>query len=194
MPTRRTCIALWETWPVMAITATGALCGIVLTILGQYFFGYTPLQRRTSRSRRFNAIYSFFDSYSQLSPDAILEHIAPTFTHQVLPSSLQMPLRDRNAFAAHAKGITSIFKTFAMVPQVVYDDSARNVVIAHCRMIGELNSLGPWENECVMWMKMSNDGTKIIEMREFVDSARALLLKEKLTASMKCREGRFNHA
>jgi ketosteroid isomerase-like protein len=169
---------------MVTIAAAGALGGIALTMLGQYFLSAAPLQSKTSRSRRLNAIYAFFDSYSALSPDALLEYLAPDFTHQVLPSSLQMPLRDREAFAAHAKGITSIFKSFAMVPQTVYEDSARNVVIAHCKMIGELHVLGSWENECVIWVQMSKDGTKVVEMREFVDSAKARLLKEKLTARM----------
>jgi ketosteroid isomerase-like protein len=172
----------------MVVATAGALGGIALTMLGQLFWSSTPLPLDTSRSRRLNAIYAFFDSYAELSPDALLEHIASDFTHQVLPSSLQMPLRDRKAFAAHAKGITSIFKTFAMVPQVVYEDVARNIVIAHCKMIGQLHALGPWENECVMWMQMSNDGTKIVEMREFVDSARAGLLREKLTTQLDAKK------
>jgi hypothetical protein len=172
----------------IAMVTAGALGGIGLMMLGQYFLSATQLPSVTSRTRRLNAIYAFFSSYAELSPDALLEHIAPDFTHQILPSSLQMPLRDREAFAAHAKGITSIFKTFAMVPQVIYEDIARNTVIAHCRMIGELHELGLWENECVMWMQTSTDGTKIVEMREFVDSARARVLKEKLTAKMDAKK------
>jgi ketosteroid isomerase-like protein len=172
----------------IVVAAAGALGGVALTILGQYILSPMPLLFETSRSRRLNAIYAFLDSYAELSPDALLEHIAPDFTHQVLPSSLQMPVRDRKAFAAHAKGITSIFKTFAMVPQAVYEDIARNIVVAHCKMIAELHELGPWENECVMWMQMSDDGTKIVEMREFVDSARARMLKEKLTANMDAKK------
>jgi hypothetical protein len=165
----------------------GVLGGITLTILGQYLSSLR-LQHKTSRITRMNTIRSFFDSYSELSPQALLEHIAPVFTHQVLPSSLSMPARNREAFATHAKGITSIFKTFAMVPQVVYDDCVRNVVIAHCKMIGELHELGHWENECVMWLQMSRDGMKIVEMKEFVDSAKARILKEKLTAMMEAKQ------
>jgi hypothetical protein len=168
---------------LVTIAAAGALGGMALTILGQYLFSSTPIQT-TPRSKRLQAIYAFLDSYRELSPDSLLKHTAPNFTHQVLPSSLEMPLRDRKGFAVHAKGITSIVSSFSMVPQVVYEDSARNAVFAHCKMIAELNALGPWENECVMWMQMSSDGTKIVEMKEFVDSSKARLLKEKLTAEM----------
>ncbi|KAF2429112.1 hypothetical protein EJ08DRAFT_591406 [Tothia fuscella] len=167
-------------------------------MLGQYLFQTTSSSSSSSsssiqatspqsQSKRLNTIYAFFESYSLLSPEALLSRLSPTFTHKVLPSSLDMPLRDRSAFAGHAKGITSIFQSFAMVPQVVFEDPIKNVVVAHCKMVGELHGLGHWENECMIWCKMAQDGGSIVEMREFVDSARARLLKEKLMGMMEER-------
>jgi hypothetical protein len=67
-----------------------------------------------------------------------------------------------------------------MVPNSIFEDPVKNSVIVHARMIGELIGIGPWENECIIIMKMSEDGTKVVEYTEFVDSLRAKLLQEKL--------------
>ena len=115
----------------------------------------------------------------------MLETLAPDYTHQVLPESLNMPKRSRAEFAAHAAGITSIFTEFAMEPQSVYEDAKANTVLAHCRMVGQLaRGLGPWVNSCVIFMKFNEDGTLITEWVEFVDSARAGLLRQKLMGAM----------
>ena len=65
----------------------------------------------------------------------------------------------------------------------MFEDPVQNAVVAHCRMVGELkNGLGPWENECMITMRFDESGTKVVEHREFVDSARAALLRQKLMA------------
>jgi len=63
-----------------------------------------------------------------------------------------------------------------------------NAVVVHAKMLGEVDGMGPWENDCIMLLKMSKDGTKIVEMKEFVDSAKAKIFKEKLTAKMGKKE------
>lgn len=148
-----------------------------------------------NRSTRLDTAYSVLDSYSTLSVEALLAPLSDDFTHQVLPESLGMPLREKDAFAAHAGGITSVFSKFSMVPQTVFEDPNKNSVIVYAKMIGELVDLGPWENECIIMMKMSEDGRNVVESKEFVDSAKARLLKEKLTARMEAKkaEALFTH-
>jgi hypothetical protein len=119
--------------------------------------------------------------YSTLKPSDMLAPLSPTFTHKVLPTSLNMPARDLEAFKVHAGRIGSIFSSFKMVPQRMFEDPERNSVVIYAKMIGELTQLGPWENECFMTMKMSEDGEKVEEITEFVDSAKAKLLHEKLS-------------
>ncbi|KAK5012566.1 hypothetical protein LTR60_004312 [Cryomyces antarcticus] len=136
------------------------------------------------RSTRLNTAYAVIDSYSSLSSEAMLAPLAPDFTHQVLPESLGMPTRDRDAFGAHSTRIFSVFSRFAMVPQAVFEDAAANAVVVYAKMVGELIGLGAWENECVVMMRMSHDGSQVVESKEFVDSAKANLLREKLTAKM----------
>ncbi|KAN0112471.1 hypothetical protein V8E51_005422 [Hyaloscypha variabilis] len=103
-------------------------------------------------------------SHSALEVEALLRPLDDTFTHKVLPSSLEMPLRNREAFATHAARVTSIFQNFSMVPQSIYEDSVKNTVIFHAKIIGILIELGPWENECIIFMKMPADGKKVVAL------------------------------
>jgi len=68
-----------------------------------------------------------------------------------------------------------------MEPQQIYEDEAQNAVIIYAKMFGELTKdMGSWENECIMIMKFSPDGRKIVSHQEFVDSAKAKMMKEKM--------------
>lgn len=140
------------------------------------FFGYHP------QSRRLQTAYQVLEGYKTLRLEEILRPLDDhTFTQQVLPMSLGMPSRSKSEFTKHAAGITSIFTSFRMEPQAVFEDEVQNAVVIYAKMVGELTrDLGPWENECVMMMKFSRDGRRVVEHREFVDSAKAKLMGEKL--------------
>jgi hypothetical protein len=174
---------------IAVVAIAGGLGGIALTVFQRYFFGGGNSQSSPSSSTRLNTIHAFLGSYRELSPAALIAHLTPNFTHQVLPSSLESPIRDFNAFVAHAGMVTSFFKSFEMIPTSVYEDPSSNAVVVHAKMVGEVDGMGPWENDCVMLLKMSKDGTKIDEMKEFVDSAKAKIFKEKLMAKMGKKEG-----
>jgi hypothetical protein len=140
-----------------------------------------------SQSPLMRSALEYLDTYKQLSADALISPLAPNFTNQGLPSSLGMPQRTKAEYAKHASMVTSIFTSFAMlpIPGQVFEDSKQNVVVAHCKMVGELtNGLGPWENECIMTLRFDEQG-RIIEHREFVDSAKAATLRSKLMGAGK---------
>ncbi|KUJ21256.1 uncharacterized protein LY89DRAFT_681836 [Mollisia scopiformis] len=136
-------------------------------------------------STRIQTACAVLNSYSALTVEALLKPLADDFIHQVFPSSLEFPPRDRESFAAHASGVTSIFSSFAMVPHNMFEDASKNTVIVQAKMVGELHGMGKWENECVIFMKMLEDGTKVVETTEFVDSLRSKQLQEKLMAGSK---------
>lgn len=163
----------------------GGVVGYLIAQLRNQSDATKALTRRTppptNRSPRLQTAYDVLEGYSKLSADVLVAPLAPNGTHKVLPESLEIPTRDRAAFAQHAKGFTSIFSAFEMQPQMVWEAPEQNSVIAYCKMVGTLVAdLGPWHNECVITMKMSEDGRQVVEYREFVDSARAAILKEKL--------------
>ena len=96
-------------------------------------------------------------------------------------TSLGMPARSKTEFRQHASGITNIFTSFKMEPLTVFEDEAQNAVVVYAKMTGELTrDMGPWTNECIMLMRFTDDGKKVVELREFVDSAKAKEMREKM--------------
>lgn len=127
------------------------------------------------------AITALLLAYSSLSVPQLLGLLAPNFTHRVLPESLGMPTRDKQAFAQHAAGIFSVFESFRMRPSEVLKAAGRRETwVVRARMEGVLKGgRGAWENECVLIIKMDDRGTLVEEIQEFVDSAKALEMKRR---------------
>lgn len=133
-------------------------------------------------SQRLATAYALLEAYSSLSPEMILEKLDDNGRYMILPESLSMPPRTKQEFAAHAAGITSVFKSFKMIPKSIYEDAAANSVIVHAKMDGELakGSGARWENECVMMLRLNDEGSKIVEIKEFVDSDKAMKMRDKV--------------
>ncbi|KAI1170150.1 hypothetical protein F4777DRAFT_592163 [Nemania sp. FL0916] len=128
-----------------------------------------------SKQQRMQTIDKFLDGYGSLSVAKLLESLAPDYHHQILPESLQMPVRDIQDFAKHAEGIFGIFEEFKMIPKTTIDDASTGVVAIHAHMLGTLKGdKGEWKNECVLIVKLTQDGLKVADVREFVDSAKAM--------------------
>ncbi|KAI6087264.1 hypothetical protein F4821DRAFT_116678 [Hypoxylon rubiginosum] len=140
------------------------------------------------RRRRYNTVNTLLEGYGSLSVSQLLQPMAPDFHHQVLPASLGMAPRNRESFAQHAAGIFSIFESFRMVPQSVVDGGPGGAVVVHALMRGILKGNGgttntdgkeEWKNECVMLIQLSPDGSQVVRVTEFVDSAKALEMARK---------------
>ncbi|KAK0640649.1 hypothetical protein B0T16DRAFT_290554, partial [Cercophora newfieldiana] len=131
-------------------------------------------------SPRLATVQTLLAGYSSLSVPQLMHPLSKTFTHQVLPTSLGMPIRNRDSFAIHAKGIFSIFDTFRMAPEGMYEDKERDVVVIHARMEGLLShNRGWWASECVMFVRLSDDGKKVEGIWEFVDSQKAVEMRRR---------------
>ncbi|KAI2470480.1 hypothetical protein F4781DRAFT_174356 [Annulohypoxylon bovei var. microspora] len=132
-----------------------------------------------ARARRLT-VNALLDGYGSLSVPQLLRTMSPDFHHQVLPESLGMKPRNREAFAQHAAGIFSIFDEFRMVPKSIIDGGPGSMAVVHARMQGILKGgAGEWINECVMMIQLSQDGTQVVRITEFVDSAKALEMARK---------------
>ncbi|KAI1373054.1 hypothetical protein F4677DRAFT_236022 [Hypoxylon crocopeplum] len=128
-----------------------------------------------ARRRRRNTVNALLEGYGSLSVPQLLMSTSPDFHHQVLPESLGMKPRDRDAFAQHAAGIFNVFEEFRMIPKSIADDGPGGMAVVHARMQGVLKGgAGEWINECVMMIQLSPDGTRVVKVTEFVDSAKAL--------------------
>ncbi|KAI1073562.1 hypothetical protein F5B20DRAFT_597389 [Whalleya microplaca] len=133
-----------------------------------------------ARSRRIDTAHELLRGFGSLSVPELLALLSADFHYQVLPESLGMPPRDKEAFAQHAAGIFAVFEEFQMIPKSIVDDVSGDMVVVLARMQGTLKGGGgEWANECVMMIQLSHDGTKVVEVKEFVDSAKALEMARK---------------
>ncbi len=76
--------------------------------------------------------------------------------------------------------------------EAVHFSRETDTVIAHCKMGGKVDGesvmgrklvesgLREWWTECVLFVRLSGDGERVVEVREFVDSARAEELQRRL--------------
>jgi hypothetical protein len=95
--------------------------------------------------------------------------------------------------------IFSLFDNFSMIPQgngegeSVHFSRDTNTVVAHCKMGGKVNGdsdkgrllieagYDEWWTECVLSVRLSEDGLRVEEVREFVDSKKAQELQSRLS-------------
>ncbi|KAF2704285.1 hypothetical protein K504DRAFT_462852 [Pleomassaria siparia CBS 279.74] len=175
--------------------ATAALATILFITPAIYYLRGTPAQEETRHVRTFR---KYIRAYSTLRPQALTANASRDFTHVVLPSALQVPTRTLAPFKMHAGMIFSLFTDFQMIPQRSGRDESvhlckeTNTVIAHCKMGGKVNGssdkgkilveggIREWWTECVLFVRMDEGGTRVVEVREFVNSARAEELKKRL--------------
>lgn len=176
--------------------ATGALATIAALAPTVYFLLPAKKQDSTEHVKTFNKLIA---SYSTLRPEALVSTATRDFTHTILPASLNLPSRSVADFRSHAGVVLSLFESFEMTPQpngvgdAVHLSIETNTITAHCKMGGKINADNPmgqkliargleeWWTECVLFVKMSVDGTRIVEVREFVDSAKAQELQKRLS-------------
>lgn len=140
-----------------------------------------PFKVKVKVAEEKSTIIALLDAYGSLSVPRLLGLLAANFTHRVLPESLGMPARDKEAFAQHAAGIFAIFESFRMVPvELLKMEGWRETWVVSAYMKGVLKEgKGEWTNECVMIVKMDDDGVLVEEIQEFVDSARAVEMKKR---------------
>ncbi|KAH6653934.1 hypothetical protein BKA67DRAFT_563670 [Truncatella angustata] len=131
-------------------------------------------------SSRMRTVDKLLDAYGSLSVPTLLEPLADDFNHRVLPESLEMPARDKESFSQHASQVFGIFDKFQMIPLSIYEDTDSSAVVVHARMQGTLKrGANEWRNECIMMIRLSADGNKVVEITEFVDSAKAQQMRQK---------------
>ncbi|KZM28214.1 uncharacterized protein EKO05_0011052 [Ascochyta rabiei] len=180
--------------------ATTTLAIIAALAPAVYFLLPAKKQDATEHVKTFKKLIK---AYSTLRPEALVSTASRDFTHTVLPASLNLPSRPLNAFKGHAGMIFSLFESFEMAPQpngngdAVHYSKETNTVTAHCRMGGKVTAessmgqkliasgLTEWWTECVIFVQTSPDGKRIIEVREFVHSAKAEELQERLSGVLR---------
>lgn len=158
-----------------------------------YFLWPAKKQDSTEHVKTFNKL---IQSCPTLRPEALVASATRDFAHTILPALFKIPARQVAAFRDHAETIFSLFESFEMTPQPnkernpVHLSLETNTVTAHCKMGGKESELGQkliasglteWWTECVLLVQMNPNGKRIIEVREFVHSAKAEELQQRLS-------------
>lgn len=109
------------------------------------------------------------DSYNAWKPKAIMAYRAPDCIHQILPASLGRQPMDNEQYLAYFTPIMPAIKNFHLtVKHTIVDEEFRNVVMhAHSTATTDL---GAYNNEYMLVLYMTMDGTKVVRFEEFVDS------------------------
>jgi hypothetical protein len=180
--------------------ATATLASVLILVPSFYYLRREIPLEETPHVRTFR---KYIKAYSTKRPQALAANASVDFTHVVLPSALQIPTRTLDPFKMHAGMIFSLFENFDMLPQSqgpqgnVHFCKETNTVIAHCRMGGKVNAqsekgkllieqgVKEWWTECVLFVRMDEGGRKVMEVREFVNSAKAEELKKRLEGIFK---------
>ncbi|KAF9734386.1 hypothetical protein PMIN06_012154 [Paraphaeosphaeria minitans] len=171
--------------------ATATLAALTVIAPAVYFLRGDKSQEATPHLQTFHKLLK---AYTTLRPAALGANASKDFSHTVLPLSLNLPPRGLDNFQQHAVMIFSLFEDFKMEPHgEVHFSKETDTVIAHCKMGGKVNAksdmgeklvdggITDWWTECVLFVKMSPDGTKVVELREFVNSAKAEELQRRLS-------------
>jgi len=179
------------TYSIQSQPIQNVLTAIAFALLGIYLFNGKP-KSPTWEPQHIQTFHTLLENYSSLSPLRLTSNFAPEYTHTVLPNSLEWPRSNLANFRAHSAEIFSLFQSFKMRPtDEVHACLETNTVVAHCEMGGKLNSASEkgrriiasgveeWWTECVLFVKMDPRGGKVLEIKEFVDSVKAMELRRR---------------
>ena len=116
---------------------------------------------------------------------------APNCVQYILPASLGRPSLNNEEYAAYFVPLMPAFRGWHItVHDTIHDEPARKVAM-HCSSKGETD-IGPYNNEYMIVLHMTDDGRKVEKILEYVDSSYSkdymLRLREHLTKKAKATE------
>ncbi|KAI1854279.1 hypothetical protein JX265_000687 [Neoarthrinium moseri] len=121
-------------------------------------------------SKRREVALQAIQAYNEWNIDAIMAYRDESCTQEVLPKSLKRPPMDNATYRAAFGSTMPLFKNFTVMIDDVFEDKAGNKVAMWVRSTAE-TAAGPYRNEYVMMFDFTEDGSKVVRVREFVDSA-----------------------
>lgn len=126
-----------------------------------------------SRARLLQTAFAFLESYNSWDVPSILSVRSLDCLHHTLPATLLVPPRTNSEYASFLEPMLPVFRAVRFEAihdkQTLVDVEARKVVM-HCRSTA-VTDVGQYENEYVFILTMSEDGTLLDEIVEFIDSA-----------------------
>jgi hypothetical protein len=119
--------------------------------------------------------------YNAWDMDAIMAPRSENCTHRVYPDRLGRPLLNRTEYITYFSSLLPFFDNFTVTVTDTYVDEKRNQVAVQAFSRAD-SVLGPYGNEYVVMMKMTECKTQVYEVKEFVDSEASAMFFPNLTA------------
>lgn len=119
--------------------------------------------------------------YNSWNMDAILAPRTSNCTQRVYPNRLDRPTLNNTEYDAYFSSLLPYFKNFTVTVIDAYVDEKANRVALQAASTAT-SVIGPYANEYVIMMKMTECKTQIYEVREFVDSESSANFFPNLTA------------
>lgn len=122
-----------------------------------------------SRATLLTTAQTAIQGFNTWTLSSILSYRAPHCTHHIHPSSLNRPALTNAEYAAYMQPLLSLFRSFIVtVHDTIVDEAARKVAV-HASS-SAVTDVGPYANEYVLVMRMTEDGRAVERFDEFVDS------------------------
>src|SRR5437016_4667283 len=115
----------------------------------------------TELSMRIKTVYAVLNSYRTLSVESLLEPLADNFTYRVLPQYLSMPKRDKKSLRKPRSSNILNLHEVCHGASIRLQRYEKQCSFIYAKTVGELKSLGPWEDKSLLMMMISEDGTKV---------------------------------
>ena len=123
-----------------------------------------------SRATLLSTAQTVIQAYNTWTPTSVLAFRAPHCEHQFLPNSLKQPCLNNAQYAAYFVPLMPHFRSFTVtVHDTVVDEVARKVVM-RASSTAETD-VGPYANEYMIVLRMTEDGRLVERFDEFNDSA-----------------------
>ncbi|KAF7513031.1 hypothetical protein GJ744_011297 [Endocarpon pusillum] len=125
----------------------------------------------------------FVEAANSLDMDRMIAVRSPDCVAYILPKSLAREPMSNEKFRQTYTGMVSNFRHLAYQVQSTVVDTTLNTVVMHIIADGETIA-GPWLNEYMYTLQMTEDGTQVRGIHEFIDTAKSKENRERLLAKV----------
>ncbi|KAI1846957.1 hypothetical protein JX266_006832 [Neoarthrinium moseri] len=113
---------------------------------------------------------AFMDAYKSWDLEKLMSLRSADCVQRIFPQNLPVPARNNDDFREYFQSIQSIFKDWETETlETIVDATAHKVVIHGICKASTI--IGPFTNEVMFVLKMTEDDALIKDIKEFVDSA-----------------------
>ncbi|KAF2996998.1 hypothetical protein E8E14_002572 [Neopestalotiopsis sp. 37M] len=128
-------------------------------------------------SKRREVAFQAIEAYNKWTIDAVMAYRDESCIQQILPkrptfvrtASLKREPMNNAAYRVAFGAMMPLFRNFHVTVDDVFEDEANNKIAMSVHSTAE-TPIGPYDNEYVMMFNFTPDGSKIVRIREFVDS------------------------